>query len=193
MYQLVLKTQYQTAYASVDKTLNFLRDHYNVELISIHLEYPIEDDEIVRLTKEAIDREHSKSDRKIRMAVFDAITSVPGVRFPFEKISRLVQDHGILSLIDGAHTIGQIDLNLGELDADFFIANCHKWSYTPRGCAILCVPTRNQGFIHPTSINYAYEFHADGTDGSSFALEHAPATMDMSAFLCVEAGKKKKI
>lgn len=164
-----------------------MRDHYKVELVSIHLDYPLEDDEIVELTREAIERENSNGGN-FRMAVFDAITSVPGVRFPFEKINRLVQDNGILSLIDAAHAIGQIELNLGELDADFFVANCHKWSFTPRGCAILYVPSRNQGFVHPTSINYAYEFHADGADCSSFALEHAPSTMDLSAFLCVEAG-----
>lgn len=123
------------------------------------------------------------------MAVFDAISSVPGVRFPFEKINSLVQDNGILSLIDAAHAIGQIDLNLSELDPDFFISNCHKWSFTPRGCAILYVPARNQGFIHPTSITAAYEFHTDGTDSSSFTREFAPSTMDMSPFMCVEAGK----
>lgn len=171
----------------------FLRDHYKVELIQIQLDYPLEDDEIIQLTKEKIDQEHAKENGQIRMAVIDALSSLPGVRFPFEAINSLVQENGILSLIDGAHAIGQIELNLEELDPDFFITNCHKWLYSPRGCAILYAPKRNQGYIHPTTINAAYEFHADGADYSSFSQEHAPNTVDTSPFLCVDAGKENNL
>jgi selenocysteine lyase/cysteine desulfurase len=140
------------------------------------------------LTKEVIDRENSKGGSKIRMCVVDALSSLPGVRLPFEAVSKLVQDHGILSLIDGAHAIGQIELNIRELDPDFFITNCHKWLCAPRGCAILYVAKRNQGFIHPTTINYAYQFHEESSDTSSFALEHDLNTVDPTPFLCVGAG-----
>lgn len=122
------------------------------------------------------------------MAVFDALSSLPGVRFPFEIINSIVHENNILSLIDGAHAIGQIELNLKELNPDFFITNCHKWLFSPRGCAILYVPKRNQGFIHPTTINAAYKFHADSSDYSSFTQEHALNTIDTAPFLCVEAG-----
>ncbi|KAG2206950.1 hypothetical protein INT47_008419 [Mucor saturninus] len=178
---------YQTVYASVDKTLAFLKDHYQVELVRIHLNYPLEDAEIIQLTKEAIDQEHAKGNGKIRMAVFDALSSLPGVRFPFEAINSVVQENGILSLIDGAHAIGQVSLNLTELNPDYFITNCHKWLYSPRGCAILYAPKRNQGFIHPTTINAAYKFHADSTEYSSFAQENVPNTIDTAPYLCIDA------
>jgi selenocysteine lyase/cysteine desulfurase len=144
---------------------------------------------VVRLTKEAIDREHAKGGNKIVMGILDALSSLPGVRVPFEAITKLFREYGILSMVDGAHSIGQIELDFQELDPDFFVTNCHKWLYTPRGCAILYTPKRNQGLIHPTTINYAYEFHADAADHSSFALEHFPGTIDTSPFLCVSAGK----
>lgn len=164
-----------------------MRDQYQVELVYIELNYPLEDEEIVQLTKETIERENAKGGSKIRMAVIDALSSVPGVRVPFEALTKLVQEHGILALIDGAHAVGQIELNLRELDPDYFISNCHKWLFTPRGCSILYVPKRNQGFIHPTSINWAYANHTEADDVSSYQNEHSPNTIDTSPYMCVDA------
>ncbi|KAI9485435.1 MAG: pyridoxal phosphate-dependent transferase [Benjaminiella poitrasii] len=178
---------YRTGYIAVNKTLEFIRDQYKVELISIELNYPVEDANVIQLTKETIEREHAKhNEPKIVMAVIDAISSAPGVRFPFEALTKLVREYDILSFVDGAHAIGHIELNIDELDPDFFFSNCHKWLYTPRGCTVLYVSKRNQGFIHPTAINSAYKYHEDRSDASSFGQEFIPPIIDISNYLCVE-------
>jgi selenocysteine lyase/cysteine desulfurase len=62
----------------------------------------------------------------VRVCVFETITSMPAARFPFEAISSICKARGILSVIDGAHGVGQIPIDLGELNPDFFVSNCHK-------------------------------------------------------------------
>lgn len=131
-----------------------------------------------------------------KVAVFDTIVSQPGVRFPFERLTKMCKEYNILSVVDGAHAIGQIPLNLSLLDADFFVSNCHKWMYTPRGCALLHVPTRNQALIrttYPTSHGFV---PSEGdlysplppSDKKPFVkLFEWVATNDNSPYYCVPA------
>jgi len=133
----------------------------------------------------------------VKAAVFDTIVSLPGVRLPFERLVRMCKEYGILSVIDGAHSIGMIPLNLSELDADFFTSNCHKWLYTPRGCALLHVPKRNQHLIrttYPTSHGYVPADSADVrvvlpvTSKSPFVhLFQFVATADNTSYYCIPA------
>ena len=69
---------------------------------------------------------------------------------------------GIRVLIDGAHALGQITLDLSDIrgmkhaedgaicfSPDYFVANCHKWLSSARGAAILVVRPDRQGEMRP--------------------------------------------
>ncbi|KAI9321547.1 pyridoxal phosphate-dependent transferase [Dichotomocladium elegans] len=180
---------FSTLYNAVERTMAFLKDTREVELVMIELEYPLTNQEISNIFKDTVQRERAKdAGVPIRMAIFDAISSVPGVRFPFEDIIKLCQEYGILSVVDGAHAVGQIPLNLHESDPDFFISNCHKWLFAPRGSAFLYVPRRNQALVHPSIINYAYADHTKDHLDVSFRAEFSwPGTTDFSTHLCIPA------
>jgi hercynylcysteine S-oxide lyase len=90
--------------------MRLVRDTRGVELIILDPTYPISDDDLVAMIEEAILIEEAKAGvtgGKIKMAVIDAISSMPGVRVPFERIIKLLREHSILSLVDGAHAIGK--------------------------------------------------------------------------------------
>ena len=87
-------------------------------------------------------------------AAIDHITSPTGVIFPIKQIIALFKERGIPVLIDGAHAPGQIDLHLDTLGADYYIGNCHKWLYSPKGAALLWVDKKHQSKIHPTVISH---------------------------------------
>lgn len=68
--------------------------------------YPLSDSQVLETIQDTIERENAKGDGTIKLCFMDAISSVPAVRFPFESAVKLVREYNILSLVDGAHAIG---------------------------------------------------------------------------------------
>lgn len=117
---------FSTIYAACEKTLASIAELEPLERVGIELTYPIEDDEIVRLLKEKV-KGLRREGKRVRMAMFDTVLTFPGVRMPWEELTKICKELGVLSLIDGAHGIGHVDLrHLGEVQPDFFVSNCHK-------------------------------------------------------------------
>lgn len=98
-----------------------------VEGVKVEMVYPISSDEILRRFEDAI------SQKGVRIALFDTISSLPAFRLPFEKMVPLCKKYHVLSLIDGAHGVGAIELDMQKLDADFFISNLHKYELVSFG------------------------------------------------------------
>jgi selenocysteine lyase/cysteine desulfurase len=158
---------FDTIYAACEKLIaSLIETTPNLVARKVQYELPCSHDVIVNNFLQLVKQVRSEG-LKPRVAVFDTIVSMPGVRFPFERLTAECKKAGILSCIDGAHGVGHIPLNLRTLDADFFVSNCHKWVsntsllsstlltcsrwlYTPRGCAVFHVPQRNQHLIRTT-------------------------------------------
>ena len=115
-----------TLYGSVAKMIEYISETRGVESINVAVEYPINDDEVVTKFQTAINRVKWGSWRRARVAIFDTISSLPGVRVPWERLVEVCRKEGVLSLVDGAHGVGQIDLGLSKVQPDFFTSNCHK-------------------------------------------------------------------
>ncbi|KAI9020957.1 pyridoxal phosphate-dependent transferase [Phycomyces nitens] len=177
---------FNTAYNAVGKTIDYIRDSRKVDLVKVELAYPLSDVQVVQTIKDVIARQSNPE--RIRLCVMDGISSVPGVVFPFEQVVKLMKEHRILSLVDGAHCIGQIPLDIRRADPDFFLSNCHKWFFVPRSCAILYVSERLQRLVHPVIINADYQDHSDISDTTStFQREFGwPGTCDFSSYMCIE-------
>lgn len=139
---------FSTLYGAVERTLAYLSDVHPTPptLINIDVSYPISHDDLVdRFTEELY---NLKSQGKTpRMAIFDAITSMPGVLLPWERLVKVCKDYSVLSLVDAAHAFGQIPIDLEASQPDFFVTNAHKWGFAHRSCAIFHVPLRNQHYV----------------------------------------------
>ena len=118
---------FETTYGAIERTLfSLVETNPQLQLHKIEYTLPCSHREIVEALSQAIGQVRAVG-LIPKICLFDAIVSVPGIRFPFESLAKLCHRHNILSVIDGAHTIGQIELDLAELDADFFVSTCHKY------------------------------------------------------------------
>jgi isopenicillin-N epimerase len=96
-------------------------------------------------------------------------------------VCRRARADGILSVVDGAHAPGQIDLDLDALGADFYAGNCHKWLCAPKGSGFLHVRPEHQETMVPLVVGWG---EAEG----SFAARHRwQGTRDPAAYLAVPA------
>ena len=187
---------FATIYGACEKTVTYITETTPAESVKIdHHVYPVSDDALCDAFEKTVARVKS-SGKQPKVAIFDTISSLPGVRVPFERLVSACRSYGILSLVDGAHSIGQIPLDLTRLDPDFFISNCHKWLYTPRGCALLFVAKRNQGLIRsslPTSHGFINSGSAINNPlppsaKSAFVVNFEfVGTVDNAPYMCVPA------
>lgn len=117
---------FSTIYSACEKTVEYLVESTPVQGEMVELQYPIADDDVVRRFEEALNQLKTRG-KKARVAIFDTVSSIPGVRVPWERLVESCRNAHVMSLIDGAHGVGHLSLtHLKKVDPDFFVSNCHK-------------------------------------------------------------------
>jgi selenocysteine lyase/cysteine desulfurase len=101
-----------------------------------------------------------------------------GLVLPVEEIVGLArrQGHpGLFVVLDGAQSVGQVDVDLKRLDADAYFMSPHKWLLAPPGCGALYVRRERQPELWTTLASTewanreagAYRFMQSGTGNRS--------------------------
>ena len=124
-----------------------------------------------------------------RLITLSHITAPTALRFPVKEICRQARERGIMTLIDGAHVPGMIDLNLDRIGADFYTGNCHKWLCAPMGSAFLYARPDVQQLLQPLVVSWGYE--SETPSASTFKDYFGwVGTKNPAACLAVEAAVK---
>jgi isopenicillin-N epimerase len=118
-----------------------------------------------------------------KLVVIDHVTSQTATIMPVAEMAAAARAVGARVLIDGAHAPGMIPLDLPETGAHWYTGNCHKWLFTPKGCALLWAEESVRKDLHPSVISHGYgegfvaEFDWVGTRDAS-AQQSLPAALD---------------
>ena len=94
---------------------------------------------------------------KTKVIFISHITSPTAMHIPVEAICKKARQQGILTIIDAAHSPGQIPLDLTAMGADFVAGNCHKWMLAPKSAGFLYVHPNVQHLIKPLVVSWGYD------------------------------------
>lgn len=142
---------HSTSYEACKNTIKFMGEYFNLQYDVVELNYPLEDNEVLSKFEEKL------SNNKYRLCMFDMISSMPGVKLPYEDLIKMCQKYDTMSLLDGAHAAGQVSLQfLDELQPDFMTTNLHKWLSVPKACALLYINKKHHGMIQTLPISWNY-------------------------------------
>jgi isopenicillin-N epimerase len=131
----------------------------------VQLPWPANADEIVARFEAAAEG--------VRLAIVDHITSPTAIVLPLERIVRCLHERGALVIVDGAHAVGQVALDVPATGADWYASNAHKWLYAPKGSAFLyaapavAVRTRPLVISHHVAMGFPRSFDWVGTRDTS--------------------------
>ncbi|KAM3423898.1 hypothetical protein BST61_g1293 [Cercospora zeina] len=166
-----------TIYGACQKTIEYLTETTPVELQAVEVTYPTSDVDLIQAFSRAISSVEAAG-KTPKLAMFDTIVSMPGVRVPFEQLTQLCRQY----------------------DPDFYISNLHKWLHVPRGCAVFYCPARNQPLMRsslPTSHGFIPKTNTGlvsplpPSQKSEFVNQFEfTGTIDTSPYLCVDTALK---
>jgi isopenicillin-N epimerase len=163
------------AYAACRKAMEFVAARSGARIVVARVPFPLAgEDEVAGPVLEGVSP-------RTRLAVLDHVTSPTALVFPIRRLVAELAARGVDALVDGAHALGMLPLDLGAWAPAYYTANAHKWMCAPKGAAFLYVRRDRQAALHPLSISHGYrpgrphasfrdEFDWTGTDDPTAVL-----------------------
>lgn len=105
-------------------------------------DHPTSDEEIVNLYE-------SQITPNTRLLMICHMINITGHILPVRKICDMAHRHGVDVMVDGAHAIAHIEVDVKALDCDYYGSSLHKWLSVPLGAGLLYVKKENVSKIWP--------------------------------------------
>lgn len=125
-----------------------------------------------------------------RALVLSHVLTGTGTILPIQQIAEEAKKRGIIVIVDGAHAVGSLPLDISRLGVDFYGGNFHKWFLGPKGTAFGWVNPRLMEQLEWKFGGWASFEIPDsyfGFEGDAEAARRIfPGTMDSGPFAALE-------
>ena len=101
---------------------------------------------------------------RTRVISVSHLTYQTGCGVPVKELAALARSKGILTVVDGAHPLGMMKLDLHDLGADFYAMSPHKWLDAPTGTGLLYARRESQERLWPTVVTSKTPYPEGGAD-----------------------------
>ncbi len=121
-------------YDSMQMAMDWLRARRDVEVVTFDIPEPATRQNVLDAYAAALE-----ANPRIRMVLLTHLSHRTGLVLPIADISDLARQHGADAIVDAAHSFGQMDFEVGDLNADFVGFNLHKWIGAPLGVGVMYI------------------------------------------------------
>lgn len=171
----ILATNHE--YGAMDRTWNFFCKKTGAKYIRKNITLPVQ-------SKEQLLEEFWKGYTENTKVVFlNHFSSATALIFPVKEICDKARELGLITIIDGAHVPGHVDLNLSELNPDYYTGTLHKWMLAPKGSSFLYVKEELQNDLDPLVVSWGYESLVP-SDSQFLDYHEYQGTNDIAQYLC---------
>jgi len=105
---------------------------------------------------------------RTKLIAVSHVTCETGTRLPVKEITAWAKKRKIITLIDGAQSVGAVPVHVDKIGCDFFSGNGHKWLGGPRGTGFLYCRKNMLDKLHPAHVGAgSLEYYDDETFSGS--------------------------
>ncbi|XYH99339.1 aminotransferase class V-fold PLP-dependent enzyme [Sorangium sp. So ce1128] len=131
-------------YPSCQYAFNWLRDRRGVDVVPIAIPEPPTRQAVLDTYAWALS-EHPR----VKLLLLSHMNNRTGLVVPVREVVAMAREAGVDVIVDAAHSWGQLDFDVGDLDADFAGFSLHKWINAPLGAGFLYIRKSRIADIDP--------------------------------------------
>ena len=131
-------------YPATRTAMRWLAQRRGVTSTEVKLNLPIGDDEIIARYAAAM-----RQATKPKLLLLSQVAPANGQQLPVRALIALAREHGIDVVLDSAHALGQVGVDVQAMDVDFAGFNLHKWLGAPPGLGFVYIRAAQLHKIEP--------------------------------------------
>ena len=121
-------------YDSMQYAMNYLKDRRGAQVVTINMPEPATKQGILDTYAAAF-----AANPKTKLLLLTHISHRTGLVMPIAEISAMAKAKNIDVIVDAAHSWGQMDFSIPDLNVDFAGFNLHKWMGVPLGVGFMYI------------------------------------------------------